>query len=104
VPATNGVPPLTDAEKDFVDSYLAVVDLLARLNPASSGEHTYSLLRGAQDLAAAARQLRAATERMWERGEREVFRPTLVRALRALDGERRTARLLLPPAENDGSS
>lgn len=34
---------------------------------------------------------------MHQRGERELHARTLARALRVLDGERRTARLSLPP-------
>ena len=32
------LPALTEAEARFVDSYLAVVDQLARLNPAHDGD------------------------------------------------------------------
>lgn len=89
------LPALTDAESRFVDQYVAVLDALGRLNPANVGGHTYSLVRASQDLAAASTRLRDAAAVMWERGEREVFAPTLVRALLLLDGERRTTRLLL---------
>jgi hypothetical protein len=34
---------------------------------------------------------------MHQRGEHEVHAPTLARALRVLDGERRTGRIALPP-------
>jgi hypothetical protein len=38
---------------------------------------------------------------MHQRGESEVHAPTLAQALRVLDGERRAARITLPPdAEN----
>jgi len=90
------VPALTDAECSFVDHYLAIVDLVARVNPANSTGHAYPSLRAAQTLVAEARALLAAVELMWERGEREIHVSTLTRALRALDGERRAARVALP--------
>jgi hypothetical protein len=90
------VPALTDAECSFVDHYLAVVDLVARINPARSSGHAYASLRAAQTLASEARALLAAIELMWERGEREIHVSTLTRALRALDGERRASRVTLP--------
>ena len=92
----NRVPALTDAECSFVDHYLAVVDLVARINPARSSGHAYASLRAAQTLAGEARALLAAIELMWERGEREIHVSTLTRALRALDGERRASRVTLP--------
>jgi hypothetical protein len=91
------VPALTDAECSFVDHYLAVVDLVARINPARSNGHTHASLRAAQALAGEARALLAAVELMWERGEREIHVATLTRALRALDGDRRAGRVTLPP-------
>jgi hypothetical protein len=91
------MPALTDAECSLIDHYLAVVDLLARINPARSGGHTYTGLRAAQSLATEARALLEALELMWSRGERELHVPTLTRALRALDGERRAARVTVPP-------
>ena len=91
------MPALTDAECSFVDHYLAIVDLVARINPARSNGRTYVSLRAAQDLAGEARALLGAVELMWERGEREVHVGTLTRALRALDGERRAGRVTLPP-------
>jgi hypothetical protein len=94
---TPRLPALTDAECSFVDHYLAIVDLVARINPARSAGRTYASLRAAQDLASEARALLAALELMWERGEREIHVGTLTRALRALDGERRAGRVTLPP-------
>jgi hypothetical protein len=91
------MPALTDAECSFVDHYLAVVDLTARINPTRGRGHTYPCLRAAQDLAAEARELLAALELMWERGEREIHVTTLTQALRALDGERRAGRVTIPP-------
>jgi hypothetical protein len=91
------VPALTDAECSFVDHYLAVVDLVARINPARSNGHTYASLRAAQALAGEARALLAAVELMWQRSEREIHVGTLTRALRALDGDRRAGRVTLPP-------
>jgi hypothetical protein len=90
------MPALTDAECSFVDHYVAVVDLVARVNPARGGGHAYACLRAAQDLATEARALLAALELMWERGEREIHVPTLTQALRALDGQRRAARVTIP--------
>ncbi|HYY80663.1 MAG TPA: hypothetical protein VFD04_15995 [Actinomycetes bacterium] len=91
------MPALTDAECSFIDHYLALVDLLGRINPARSTGRTYPCLRAAQSLVDEAEALRRAIELMWERGEREVHVGTLTRALRALDGERRAARVTLPP-------
>ena len=91
------VPALTDAECSFIDRYLAVVDLVARINPARSTGHAYASLRAAQALAGAATALLEAVEVMWERGEREIHVSTLTQALRALDGDRRTGRVTLPP-------
>ncbi|MYW63555.1 hypothetical protein GTY65_05610 [Streptomyces sp. SID8379] len=90
------LPALTRAEGDFVDSYLAVIDLLARINPAR-GDDTYRGLRAAQALVSRASALRDALTLMHQRGEREVHAATLARALRVLDGERRTQRVTLPP-------
>ena len=87
------MPALTDAECSVIDHYLAVVDLLARINPARARGHTYPALRAAQSLATEARALLEALELMWSRGERELHVPTLTQALRALDGERRAARV-----------
>ena len=90
------MPALTDAECSVVDHYLAVVDLMARINPARSSGHAYASLRAAQSLATEARALLAALELMWERGEREIHVPTLTQALRALDGQRRATRVTIP--------
>ncbi|GAA2341585.1 hypothetical protein OKJ48_19195 [Streptomyces kunmingensis] len=90
------LPALTRAECELVDSYLAVVDLLARINPAR-GDDTYRGLRAAQALVSRASALRDALELMHRRGENEVHAGTLTRALRVLDGERRTQRVTLPP-------
>jgi hypothetical protein len=90
------MPALTDAECSFVDHYLALVDLVARINPARSGGHSYRCLRAAQSLVGEARALLAALELMWERGEREIHSSTLTQALRALDGERRAGRVTIP--------
>jgi hypothetical protein len=91
------VPALTDAESSFIDHYLALVDLMARINPARSRGQTYGCLRAAQALPGEARALLEAVELMWERGQREIHVSTLTRALRALDGERRAHRVTLPP-------
>ncbi|WP_372343126.1 hypothetical protein [Streptomyces sp. KL116D] len=90
------LPALTRAECELVDSYLAVVDLIARINPAR-GDDTYRGLRAAQALVSRATALRDALTLMHQRGEHEVHATTLARALRVLDGERRTQRVTLPP-------
>ena len=95
-PDRPAMPALTDAECSFIDHYLVVVDLTARINPARSNGHAYACLRAAQALATEATGLLAALELMWERGEREIHVPTLTQALRALDGERRASRVTIP--------
>lgn len=89
------LPPLTRAEAEFVDRYLAVVDCLARISP-HRAERAYGAVRAAQRLVREAEGLRDALETMHERGESEVFSDPLVRAIRELDGARRTGRLVLP--------
>lgn len=90
------LPALTRAEGEFIDSYLEVVDQLGRINPAH-GSQTYGALRAAQALVARAADLRAALMLMHARGESELHAPTLTRALRVLDGERRASRITVPP-------
>ncbi len=90
------LPALTRAESDVIDHYLAVVDLMGRINPARV-EATYGVLRAAQALVAEAKALRDAVTVMYERGETDVSTGTLRRALQVLDGERRIARLSLTP-------
>ncbi|MFF0714539.1 hypothetical protein ACWEVM_19730 [Streptomyces bauhiniae] len=90
------LPALTRAEGELIDRYLEAADLLGRINPARH-EDTYRALRAAQALARTAAALRDALALMHERGERELHGGTLAHALRVLDGERRTARVALPP-------
>ncbi|MFF1282626.1 hypothetical protein [Streptomyces sp. NPDC058299] len=90
------LPALTRAEGDLIDRYLEAADLLGRVNPARHGD-TYRGLRAAQALVRKAAELRDALEVMHQRGETELHGGTLARALRVLDGERRTARVALPP-------
>ncbi|MFR0354105.1 hypothetical protein [Streptomyces sediminimaris] len=90
------LPALTRAEGELIDRYLDVVDLLGRVNPARQKD-TYSGLRAAQALVGEAVALRDALALMHQRGESELHVPTLGRALRVLDGERRTARVTVPP-------
>ncbi|MFJ4923066.1 hypothetical protein [Streptomyces sp. NPDC088725] len=90
------LPALTRAEGAFIDSYLLVVDLLGRMNPAH-GADTYSALRAAQALPARAAELLDALTTMHARGETDLHASTLTRALRMLDGERRASRVTLPP-------
>ncbi|MFI7294627.1 hypothetical protein [Streptomyces sp. NPDC050121] len=96
VPELPPLPALTRAEAELVDGYLDVVDLLGRINPAHHGD-TYRGLRAAQALVSKAAVLRDALALMHQRGENELHAPTLARALRVLDGERRTARVTVPP-------
>ncbi|MER6142249.1 hypothetical protein ABT174_19760 [Streptomyces sparsogenes] len=90
------LPALTRAEGALLDGYLDVVDLLGRINPAR-GSDTYGGLRAAQALVGKATALRDALALMHERGESRLHTATLARALRVLDGERRTERVTLPP-------
>ncbi|WP_328314168.1 hypothetical protein OG432_30505 [Streptomyces sp. NBC_00442] len=90
------LPALTRAEAAFIDSYLEVVDLLGRINPAH-GHDTYGALRAAQALVGRAAALREALTTMHLRGEARVDAGTLTRALRVLDGERRAGRVGVPP-------
>ncbi|MFE3325870.1 hypothetical protein [Streptomyces sp. NPDC059176] len=92
------LPALTRAEGEFIDSYLEVVDQLGRINPARC-THTYGALRAAQALVTRAADLRAALTLMHARGESEMHSPTLTRALRLLDGERRASRIIVPPGD-----
>ncbi|MFJ7066148.1 hypothetical protein [Streptomyces sp. NPDC101115] len=92
VPELPPLPALTRAEGEFVDAYLEVVDLLGRINPSRTA-HTYGALRAAQALVGRATALRDALTLMHMRGESEVHADTLARALRVLDGERRSVRV-----------
>ncbi|MDQ0963509.1 hypothetical protein QFZ66_007387 [Streptomyces sp. B4I13] len=96
VPELPPLPALTRAEAELIDGYLDVVDMLGRINPAHHGD-TYRGLRAAQALVSKAAALRDALTLMHQRGESELHARTLARALRVLDGERRTARVTLPP-------
>jgi hypothetical protein len=95
VPELPPLPALTRAEGELIDAYLAVVDLLGRINPARAAD-TYSGLRAAQALVARATELRDALTLMHTRGESRMHTATLDRALRVLDGERRTRLVVLP--------
>ncbi|MDT9687634.1 hypothetical protein Q5762_04590 [Streptomyces sp. P9(2023)] len=95
VPELPPLPALTRAEGEFIDAYLEVVDLLGRINP-SRVSHTYGALRAAQALVGRANALRDALAAMHIRGESEVHAETLARALRVLDGERRSGRVTVP--------
>jgi hypothetical protein len=89
------IPALTGAEAELVDQYLAVVDQLGRINPART-DHILSTLLAAQALAFHAAHLRDAVALMFERGETSIHGETLARALRALDAQRRVARIAVP--------
>ncbi|NUS15102.1 MAG: hypothetical protein HOY69_27525 [Streptomyces sp.] len=90
------LPALTRSEGELVDCYLEVVDLLGRLNP-SRATGTYDALRAAQALVARALALREALTVMHLRGESDLHHATLGRALRALDGERRSSLAVVAP-------
>ncbi|MBY8338671.1 hypothetical protein LXH13_05650 [Streptomyces spinosirectus] len=90
------LPALTRAEGELIDCYLDVVDLLGRINPAQHGD-TYRGLRAAQALVGKAAALRDALATMHQRGETELHARTLRRALLVLDGDRRSARVTVPP-------
>ncbi|MFD8804240.1 hypothetical protein [Streptomyces sp. NPDC059597] len=92
------LPALTRAEGELIDRYLEAAELLGRINPARQDD-TYSGLRAAQALVRKATELRDALTLMHQRGETELHGSTLARALRLLDGERRTARVVLPPGD-----
>ncbi|RZU17933.1 hypothetical protein [Streptomyces sp. BK239] len=96
LPELPPLPALTRAEAELIDGYLEAVDLLGRINPARHGD-TYRGLRAAQALVGRAVALRDALTLMHRRGEHELHAPTLARALRVLDGERRAARVTVPP-------
>ncbi|MFD8073666.1 hypothetical protein ACFV3E_13550 [Streptomyces sp. NPDC059718] len=96
VPELPPLPALTRAEGELIDTYLEVVDLLGRINPSRSRD-TYGALRAAQALVGRATELRDALTLMHMRGESEVHTATMERALRVLDGERRTGQVTLPP-------
>lgn len=89
------LPALTRAEAATLDHYLAAVDCLARVNPASV-QHVYGALRAAQGLVSHAAELRDALTLMFERGETDVHTETLGRALRVLGADRRIAQLGIP--------
>ncbi|MER5277004.1 hypothetical protein ABT025_14750 [Streptomyces sp. NPDC002809] len=91
------LPALTRAEGEFIDRYLQVLDQVGRINPANGGD-TYDALRAAQALASHSAALRDALALMHERGEARIHTATLTRALRVLDGERRSGRVTIPPA------
>lgn len=90
------LPALTRAEGEFIDRYLQVIDQVGRINPVH-GCDTYGALRAAQALASYAAALRDALTLMHERGEDRIHAATLTRALRVLDGERRSGRVSVPP-------
>ncbi|MCZ4099277.1 hypothetical protein G3I60_34865 [Streptomyces sp. SID13666] len=96
VPELPPLPALTRSEGELVDRYLEIVDLLGRINPSRSRD-TYGALRAAQALVGRATALREALAVMHDRGETEVHTGTLGRALRVLDGERRTSLVVVPP-------
>lgn len=89
------LPALTRAEGEMIDRYLDAADLLGRTNPARQ-TGTYSALRAAQALVRASAQLRDALALLHRRGETELHTATLARAMRVLDGERRTTRVTVP--------
>ncbi|SEO33542.1 hypothetical protein [Actinacidiphila rubida] len=101
VPELPPLPALTRSEGELVDCYLEVVDLLGRINPCRTTD-TYGALRAAQALVTRAAALRDALTTMHLRGETELHHATLARALRVLEGERRSARVTVTPDPNAG--
>ncbi|MEC3992237.1 hypothetical protein VSR01_01220 [Actinacidiphila sp. DG2A-62] len=95
------LPALTRSEGEVVDCYLEVVDLLGRINPSRTTD-TYAALRAAQALVGRAVALKEALTVMHMRGETEMHPATLGRALRVLDGERRSGRVAVTPAAPAG--
>ncbi|WP_328917573.1 MULTISPECIES: hypothetical protein [unclassified Streptomyces] len=96
VPEPPPLPALTRSEGELIDTYLEVVDLLGRINP-SRNTDTYAALRAAQALVSRAVALREALTVMHLRGETQMHHATLGRALRVLDGQRRTGQVAVPP-------
>ncbi|WNI14190.1 hypothetical protein [Actinacidiphila sp. ITFR-21] len=96
VPELPPLPALTRSEGELVDRYLEMVDLLGRINP-SRATDTYSALRAAQALVGRAVALKEALTVMHMRGETELHHVTLGRALRVLDGERRSGHVTVAP-------
>jgi hypothetical protein len=96
VPEPPPLPALTRSEGELVDCYLEVVDLLGRINPSRTTD-TYAALRAAQALVSRAAALKEALTVMHLRGETELHHGTLGRALRVLDGERRSGRVTVTP-------
>ncbi|MFI0723777.1 hypothetical protein [Streptomyces sp. NPDC021224] len=90
------LPALTRSEGELIDCYLEVVDLLGRVNPSRTAD-TYGALRAAQALVGRALALREALTVMHLRGETELHHATLGRALRVLDGERRSSLAVVAP-------
>lgn len=90
MPELPPLPALTRSEGELIDCYLEVVDLLGRINPSRTTD-TYSALRAAQALVGRAVALREALTVMHLRGETDLHHATLARALRVLDGERRSS-------------
>jgi hypothetical protein len=96
VPELPPLPALTRSEGELVDCYLEAVDLLGRINPSRTTD-TYTALRAAQALVSRAAALKDALTLMHLRGETELHHSTLGRALRVLDGERRSQQATVPP-------
>lgn len=96
VPEPPPLPALTRSEGELVDCYLDVVDALSRINPSRTTD-TYAALRAAQALVGRAAALKDALTLMHRRGETELHHATLGRALRVLDGERRTGLVAVAP-------
>ncbi|MEU8240987.1 hypothetical protein AB0C07_22315 [Actinoplanes missouriensis] len=92
------MPAMTRAEQELVDRYLRIIDLVARLNPARDSGHfdVMGCVLAGQALQAEAAAITAVAETMRDRGEDKLFAATMARAMRALDGEKRIARLQLP--------
>jgi hypothetical protein len=101
VPELPPLPALTRSEGELVDRYLEMVDLLGRVNPSRTTD-TYAALRAAQALVGRAAALKEALTVMHMRGETELHPGTLGRALRVLDGERRSGTVTVAPEPAPG--
>lgn len=97
---------MTAAEKELAHYLLRAVDLLGRMNPSREPGRipTSSYRHSAQALVAAAREINAAVERMIERGEDELFAPTLTRAMVLLGAEKRSERVVIRNRFGDSGS
>jgi hypothetical protein len=96
VAAGSREPALTQAEYDLLDRYVAVLRLVARLNPGRTARGTRVCMHLAAQLAVEARRLQEAFGVMLERGEDDIHAGTLARVLRAMGAEQQALRTAPP--------